>query len=138
MIGLADAMRIILAANPHRVFVSRIGRAEVFQPIPPPDGKRGPLRASLPPHPLRNQLGRRRPFRHDCHVAFQALLERYGNQDLVALLALPNGRFARATLRVTLRQLQASGQTLASLAPWLSACDGLGPADADDPMEALH
>jgi hypothetical protein len=107
-----------------------------------------------PPHPLRDQLGRRRPFRHDCHTAFQALLECYGNPDLVALkrhviqavrsgfepstLALPNGRFARATLRVTLLQLQASGQTLASLAAWLSACDGLRPADAGDPMEALH
>jgi len=34
-----EAMRIILAANPNRVFVSRIGRAEVYQPIPPPGGK---------------------------------------------------------------------------------------------------
>jgi hypothetical protein len=30
------AMGAILAANPHRVFLSRVGRAEVFQPIPPP------------------------------------------------------------------------------------------------------
>jgi hypothetical protein len=36
-----DAMRIILKANPHRLFVSRIGRAEVFQPIPLP-GSRSP------------------------------------------------------------------------------------------------
>ena len=35
----APAMGIILAANPHRVFLSRLGRIEVFQPIPPPDGK---------------------------------------------------------------------------------------------------
>src|SRR5262249_45422528 len=28
------AMGIILQANPHRVFVSRLGRIEVFQPIP--------------------------------------------------------------------------------------------------------
>jgi hypothetical protein len=178
-----DAMRIILAANPHRAFVSRIGRVEVFQPIPPPDGKSpdGPHTHVLPkllshrrahaateplpegwvpcahlypPHPLRDQLGQLRPFRHDYHTAFQALLERYGDPDLVALkrhvihsvtsgrepstLELPNGRFARATLRVTLRQLQASGQTLASLAAWLAACDGLRPDDADDPMEALH
>ncbi|MDR3422405.1 MAG: hypothetical protein P4L80_14385 [Xanthobacteraceae bacterium] len=33
------AMRVILASNPHRVFASRIGRIEVFQPIPPADGK---------------------------------------------------------------------------------------------------
>jgi len=178
-----DAMRVILAANPHRVFVSRVARAEVFQPIPPPDGKSpdGPHTHVLPkllshrrthaateplpegwvpcahlypPHPLRDQLGQWRPFRHDCHTAFQALLECYGNPDLVALkrhviqavrsgcepstLTLPNARFARPTLRVTLRQLQASGQTSASLAAWLSACDGLRPADAGDPMEALH
>ena len=178
-----DAMRIVLATNPHRVFVSRIGRAEVFQPIPPPDGKSpdgphthvlpkllshrrthaateplpegwAPCAHLYPPHPLRDQLGQRRPFRHDCHTAFQALLERYGNPDLVALkrhvihsvtsgrepstLALPNERFARATLHIALRQLHASGQTGASLAAWLSACDRLRPSDADDPMEALH
>ena len=34
-----SAMGIILAASPHRVFLSRLGRVEVFQPIPPPDGK---------------------------------------------------------------------------------------------------
>src|SRR5262249_27864408 len=34
-----DAMHLILAANPHRIFISRVGRAEVFQPIPPPGGK---------------------------------------------------------------------------------------------------
>ncbi len=33
------AMKIILAASPHRVFISRIGRAEVYQPIPPAGGK---------------------------------------------------------------------------------------------------
>ena len=178
-----EATHIILAANPHRVFVSRIGRVEVFQPIPPPDGKspNGPHTHVLPkllarrcthatteplpggwipcahlypPHPLRDQLGQRRPFRHDRHTAFQVLLERYGNPHLVALkrqvirsvtsehepstVPLLNERFARATLRVTLRQLQASGQTSAALAAWQSTCERLGPIDADDPMEALH
>jgi hypothetical protein len=33
------AMGVILAANPHRVFISRIGRIEVYQPIPPATGK---------------------------------------------------------------------------------------------------
>jgi hypothetical protein len=33
------AMGVVLAANPHRVFESRLGRVEVYQPIPPPDGK---------------------------------------------------------------------------------------------------
>jgi hypothetical protein len=179
----SDAMRIILTCNPHRVFVSRIGRAEVFQPIPPPSGKSpdGPHTHVLPKllahgrthaateplpegwvpcahlypaHPLRDQLGRKRPFRHDCHAAFQILLERYGDPDLVALkrrvvdavacgrepstVMVPDGRFARATLRVSLRQLQALDQTLASLAAWLSACDRSGAADPSDPMEVLH
>ena len=33
------AMGMILQANPHRVFISRLGRIEVYQPIPPPSGK---------------------------------------------------------------------------------------------------
>ncbi len=110
----SDAMRIILAANPHRVFVSRIGRAEVFQPIPPPGGRSpdGPhthvlpklLRAwphpcgdraaarrldpcahLYPAHPLRDQLGRKRAFQPDHHAAFEALLGRYGLPELTAL-----------------------------------------------------
>jgi hypothetical protein len=179
-----DAMRIILAANPHRVFVARIGRAEVFQPIPPPDGKSPdgphthvlpkllahgrthaatePLPEGLipcahlyPPHPLRDALGRRRPFRRDYHDAFQALLERHGNAELRALKQrviddimsgrkpsadlLPSDRFARATVRVTLRQLQAAGHSSAALNAWCAACDRLAAADdEDDPMEALH
>jgi hypothetical protein len=35
----SGAMRIILAAHPHRVFMSRCCRIEVYQPIPPPDGR---------------------------------------------------------------------------------------------------
>ena len=33
------AMGLILAANPHRVFISRLGRIEVYQPIPPASGR---------------------------------------------------------------------------------------------------
>ena len=32
-------MGLLLETNPHRVFISRIGRIEVYQPIPPPSGK---------------------------------------------------------------------------------------------------
>ena len=44
------AMGLILAANPHRVFVSRLGRIEVYQPIPPASGKspEGPHTHVLP------------------------------------------------------------------------------------------
>jgi len=109
-----EVMSIILAANPHRVFVSQIGRAEVYQPIPPPGGKSpdGPHTHVLPKllahgrthtateplpegwipcahvypaHPLRDQFGRKRAFRQEYHAAFQVLLERYGMAELVTL-----------------------------------------------------
>lgn len=179
----SDAMSVILAAHPHRVFISRIGRAEVFQPIPPPGGKSpsGPHTHVLPkllahghthaateplphgwipcahlypPHPLRDRFGKLRPFRSDYHAAFQTLLERYGDPDLVALkrrvvnsimakrgpsaASLPSERFARATVRVALRQLQASEPWSPALTAWLSACDRIGVAYTEDPMEAPH
>jgi hypothetical protein len=178
-----DAMRIILEANPHRVFLSRVGRAEVFQPIPPPGGQSpsGPHTHLLPkllahgrthaatepvpdgwipcahvypPHPLRDQLGGRRPFRRDYHDAFQIVLEGYGEADRVALkrrvveavmaghgpstVAFPDDRFARATVRVALRQLQALQRSSPSLAQWLADYDRPASADDEDPMEALH
>ena len=178
-----EVMRIILAANPHRVFVSRIGRAEVYQPIPPPGGKspdgphthvlpkllaQGRTHAATEPlpegwipcahvypaHPLRDQLGRKRAFRREHHAAFQALLERYGVPQLWALkqqvveaatagrgpdtVSLPRDRFARATVRVALRQLTAAEPSSLALTEWrLSAHDRLDPLD-EDPMETLH
>lgn len=108
------AMELILATQPHRVFVSRIGRIEVFQPIPPPDGRspegphthvlpdllrsrrthaatepipRGlvPCAHLYPPHPAQDGMGRPHPFDRRRHDAFQALLGRYGDPDFVAL-----------------------------------------------------
>jgi hypothetical protein len=147
------AMRMIFASNPHRVFTSLIGRVEVFQPIPPPDGKSpdGPhthvvpklLRSGrshaateplpvgwipcahfYPPNPLRDGNGHCRPFRRDCHEAFQILLSRYGDPRLLAIklrvaeavrageqpstTQLCDDRHGRAALRVALRQLRAS------------------------------
>ena len=179
----SDAMRIILAANPHRVFISRIGRAEVFQPIPPPGGRSpdGPHTHVLPKllahrrthaateplpegwipcahlypaHPLRDQLGRKRAFRPDRQAAFAAALERYGLPELSAvkrtvveavtngqgpeMVTLPSDRTARATIRVALRQLAAMQSHAPALALWLAAYDRRDPAEAEDPMEALH
>jgi hypothetical protein len=108
------AMGIILAANPHRVFMSRLGRIEVFQPIPPPDGKspEGPhthvLPALLrhrrthaatepipagfvpcahlyPAHPARDAMGRSQPFDRTRHDAFQAMLRAFGDPRFVTL-----------------------------------------------------
>jgi hypothetical protein len=164
----SGAMAVILDANPHRVFVSNVGRVEVFQGIPPPNGTspEGPHTHVLPkllahgrthsaneplpsdwvpcahcypPHPIRDGHGRSRPFDASSHFAFQAMLERYGNAERVALkkrligavmagdepfAIKPDGdRFRRATARVTLRQLQASGAQSATLAAWLAAYD---------------
>ena len=108
------AMGMILAASPHRVFMSRLGRIEVFQPIPPPDGKspegphthvlpgllrRGRTHAATEPipdgfvpcahlypaHPAKDGMGRGRPFDRERHEAFQAMLQQFGDPRFVAL-----------------------------------------------------
>ena len=109
-------MGVILAANPHRVFVTPLGRIEVFQPIPPPHGKSpdGPHTHVLPKlllhrrthaateqipdgwvpcahlypaHPARDALGRSRPFDPARHDAFQKMLRMFGDPRLVDLKA---------------------------------------------------
>lgn len=108
------AMQIILAANPHRVFISRLGRAEVYQPIPAASGTspHGPHTHVLPKllqhrrthaatepvpegfvpcahiypeHPIRDAFGRERTFDHTCHRVFQDLLSRFGSPGIAAL-----------------------------------------------------
>jgi hypothetical protein len=108
------AMGLILAANPHRVFLSRLGRIEVYQPIPhasgkSPDGphthvlpkllKSGrthpatepipegwvPCAHLYPPHPARDGLGGPRPFDAARHDSFQRLIERFGSPDNLAV-----------------------------------------------------
>jgi hypothetical protein len=177
------AMKVILAANPHRVFVSRLGRIEVYQPIPPPGGKSptGPHTHVLPkllmhgrthsanepvppgwipcahfypPHPVRDPLGQRQAFRAERHLAFQLLLARYGDPQRLALkervidsvmsggepaaIVIGNDRFARATVRVALRQLRASDPSPVALAAWLSVHDRLDQADSQNAAEAPH
>src|SRR5262249_25540691 len=108
------AMNFIVPASPHRVFVSRLGRIEVFQPIPPPHGKspEGPhthvlpklLRAGrthaatepvpdgyvpcvhlYPAHPAKDALGRALPFDARRHGSFQDMLRQFGDPAAVAL-----------------------------------------------------
>jgi hypothetical protein len=108
------AMGLILRHNPHRVFVTRCGRAEVYQAIPLPGGKapEGPHTHVLPKllahrrthaatepipsgwvscahlypvHPLRDGYGRPRPFDPDSHVEFQRLLGRFGDSEHLRL-----------------------------------------------------
>ena len=158
--------RVILAANPHRVFVSRVGRIEVFAPIPAADGRspEGPhthvlpkllhLRRThaatepvpdgwvpcahlYPPHPAKDTSGHRRPFDHARHAAFQRMLRELGDPDLYALkqrviaavaagsdpsvVPIINGRFARGSVRVALRQLAAIDPASPALMWWLAA-----------------
>ena len=108
------AMGMILAANPHRVFISRLGRIEVYQPIPPPSGKspEGPHTHVLPrllksgrthpatepvpeglvpcahlypPHPARDGLGEARPFDATHHHAFQRMMAACGDPAALAI-----------------------------------------------------
>jgi len=107
------AMGMILEAQPHRVFISRLGRIEVYQPIPPPSGKspEGPHTHVLPrllknrrthpatepvpdgmvpcahlypPHPARDALGEARPFEAAHHDAFQAMMAACGDPEVLA------------------------------------------------------
>jgi hypothetical protein len=172
------AMGVILGANPHRVFVSRLGRVEVYQPIPPPDGKSpsGPHTHVLPkllahrrthaateplpdgwvpcahlypPNPIRDEFGRSRAFQPGYHAAFQILLTRFGDPQLVALkhsvidavaagdapspATTPGDRFARIIVRVALRQMRAADRSSEALAAWLSAYDRTEPQEIEDP-----
>ncbi|RBP13147.1 hypothetical protein DFR50_112117 [Roseiarcus fermentans] len=110
----SPALKAILEASPHRVFVARIGRVEVYQPIPSPDQKSpdGPhthflpklLRARrthsaaspipegwvpcahmYPANPARDEMGRPTPFDLALHVRFQDILRAFGDPDLIAL-----------------------------------------------------
>jgi hypothetical protein len=108
------AMGVILAANPYRVFISRIGRVEVYQQIPPATGKSpdGPHTHVLPKllkskrthpatepvpegwvpcahfypsHPAKDALGEPRPFDRRQHDAFQLLIQQWGSPESIAL-----------------------------------------------------
>jgi len=109
-----EVMMAILAANPHRVFDSRLGRVEVFQPIPLPGGKSPdgphthvlpkllahgrthaatepvpddfvPCAHCYPPHPTKDASGQARQFDLLHQDSFQAMLNVFGDSGAVAL-----------------------------------------------------
>lgn len=109
-----ELMQAMPALSPHRVFLCRFGRIEVFQPIPAPTetSPEGPhthvlpklLRQArthaattplpagwspcmhlYPPHPLKDAGGRAKPFDRPAHAAFQDLLQSFGDPEAVAL-----------------------------------------------------
>jgi hypothetical protein len=108
------AMGLILRHNPHRVFMTRCGRAEVYQAIPAPGGKapEGPHTHVLPKllahrrthaatepipkgwvscahlypaHPLHDGRGHAIPFDNGRYASFQRLLSRFGDVEHVKL-----------------------------------------------------
>lgn len=138
--------------SPHRVFICRFGRVEVFQPIPPADGrspegphthllpkllqtkqthaKTAPIPTDLvpcahihPANPLVDIMGKPKSFDRKAFVDFQALLEAFGDPELVALkkrlmralergeeagaLEVPDGRQNTAALKLARRQFAA-------------------------------
>jgi hypothetical protein len=171
------AMGIILAAQPHRVFISRLGRAEVFSPIPPPDGKspEGPHTHVLPKllqhrrthpatepipeglvpcahfypaHPSKDGMGMPMPYDSLRHRAFQELMRTFGDGALLdvkaqvmaaigaeqepSAIVMPKDRFARAAVRIGVRQLLAAGEQGPALAAWRDAHDRQHRDDLDD------
>ncbi|WP_410941610.1 DUF6925 family protein [Pseudonocardia phyllosphaerae] len=104
----------LVAAGPHRVFTTAVGRVEVYAAIPPPEGrspdgphthllpailKSGRTHAATvpvpdgvlpcahlyPPHPLTDTTGRRIPFDAGRLAAFDRLLEQWGDADQQAV-----------------------------------------------------
>jgi hypothetical protein len=176
----STAMATILHASPHRVFVSHCGRIEVYQPIPPHDGRspEGPHTHVLPRllahgrthaatepipdgfvpclsvypcHPAKDPQGRVKPFHRAQHDAFQALLRAYGDPGTITLktkvaaavaarqapFETDDDRFAKACIRVALRQAQASGVNSPSLDAWLAKYERAGAQDRSD-MSGCH
>jgi hypothetical protein len=107
------AMGLLLETNPHRVFISRIGRIEVYAPIPPasgksPDGphthvlpkllKSGRTHAATEPlsegwipcahlyprHPARDERGSG-SFDAAGHESFQRMIESFGLPEVAAI-----------------------------------------------------
>jgi hypothetical protein len=132
------AMGMLLEVNPHRVFISRIGRIEVYQPIPPasgksPDGphthvlpkllKSGRTHAATEPipegwipcahfypsHPVSDGGGL---FDAACHDSFQRMIERFGLPEGLAIKRRVAGAIGSGELPSDLASaLDRSGRT---------------------------
>lgn len=94
-----------------------------------------------PAHPLHDGHGRARPFDVARYGAFQRLLSRFGDVEHVRMkrnvvkavgagagpeaIAMPDDRFAQASIRVALRQIKASDGPSPALATWFAAHDSM-------------
>ncbi|CAN5876360.1 hypothetical protein BH11PSE3_BH11PSE3_27190 [soil metagenome] len=113
MLSQGALLQRLPALSPHRVFCSRLGRIEVYQPIPAPGGEspEGPHTHLLPrllahgrdhaatvpvpdgwvagmslypAHPLLRSTGATTRFNAERYEAFQALMTQYGDPSLMA------------------------------------------------------
>jgi len=143
-----DVMRTIIAVSPHRVVSSGLGRVEVFQAIGKHKTPEGPhthvlpklLRSGrshdakipiprgylpclniYPASPLFDTLGQPKTYDRERHLAFSALLDKWGSSEYVAqkqsvILSIkddvepaafpaPVTRLQRSAVRIALRQL---------------------------------
>ena len=152
----------LVAMSPHRVFLARIGRVEVYAPIPPaggtsPEGphthvlpkllKSGRTHAATTPipaghvpcvglhpaHPYKDMLGRRIPFDRARHDAFQALLDRWGDPDL---LAIKRGLPATPSGLISERHAQAARRVVEAQARYLRGETIEASADEDEAADA--
>ena len=105
------AMSIVVPHSPNRVFISRLGRIEVFQPIPPPHGRSPdgphthilpkllqhgrthaateqippgfvPCAYQYPAHPARDTHNKALPFDGGRHSSFQRMLAQFGDPEI--------------------------------------------------------
>ncbi len=106
-----DIMQRIIQAGPTRVFITNIGRAEVYQPIGIEKSPEGPHTHVLPKllaskrafsantpipkgwlpmltlhaaNPCIDKLGKDKPFEMDTYKQFQAILQEWGSSDYLA------------------------------------------------------
>lgn len=178
-------MGAILAAHPHRVALTNIGRVEVYQKIggpdtggvsppgphthvlpkllrggrthsantPIPDGLL-PLGAMHPGNPVVGPMGEDLAFDEALHQDFQMLLAGFGQPDIVEMkrrvlkaigdgvspddFVVPDGRFARSAVKLTLRQKARLAEEAAdtaltlTVAAWQRVHDPITETDGED------
>lgn len=150
--------RHLVAMSPHRVFLAKVGRIEVYAPIPGPGGtspegphthvlpkllRSGrthaattpipagwvPCAALHPAHPYKDMMGQRIAFDATRHAAFQELLNRWGDPDL---LAVKRGGEPRLDSPVSNRHAQAARRVAELQARYLRGEVVEADPDADE------
>src|SRR5262249_50106170 len=107
-----------------------------------------------PAHPAKDAFGEVRPYDAGSHDAFQALMRMFGDPQAIGLkqriaaaisagddptaLVEPESRFARTTIRATLRQLLAAEGSSPALLAWQAAYDRAHEEPVGDEDDVAH